>query len=98
MIFFALIALIGMYFLTPFRVSTQFSKKYNGSDQRPKTDNDTQLYEIKVIMDKYDLLKVLQDNNIIEQEKLRLIYASHFLDEINPYIIKPPNLTKGLKW
>jgi hypothetical protein len=71
----------------------------SGNDERNIIiKNDTNIIKIKILMDKYKLLQKLQNNDIPNQVKLRKIYESHFFDEYNTYVIKPPNLTKGLKW
>jgi hypothetical protein len=94
------IELIGFYNL---KQNLQLVKiinkiKNNGFDQRNVQENVTSISEIATFMSKKELLKELEDENIIEQKKLQLIYASHFLEELNPHVIKAPNLTKGLKW
>jgi hypothetical protein len=74
------------------------NKNIAGYDNRFEKKNDTDIGLLRLYRNKYDLLKILERDDIVEQEKLRLIYASHFLDDMNPYVIKGPNFTKGLKW
>ena len=74
-------------------------------DQRPincqmpiKNVTETSVQEIKMFMDKKALLNVLEKENMLVQDKLRLIYAAHFLDDLNPNTIRAGNITKGLRW
>jgi hypothetical protein len=86
----------------------RIGRSNNGDDQRHYTSaqrpincqnvTETSVQEIKLMMDKLDLLKVLENEYVAEHDKMRLIYASHFLDELNPHIIRAANLTKGLRW
>jgi len=59
---------------------------------------ETSVQEIKMFMDKKALLNVLENENMLAEDKLRLIYAAHFLDELNPNKIRAGNITKGLRW
>jgi hypothetical protein len=85
--------------------------KLDGYDQRPincqrytfdqryiKNVTETSVQEIKTFMDKKALLNVLEKENMLAEDKLRLIYAAHFLDELNPNKIRAGNITKGLRW
>jgi hypothetical protein len=49
-------------------------------------------------MDKKALLNILEKENMLDQDKLRMIYAAHFFDELNPNKIRAGNITKGLRW
>jgi len=70
----------------------------SGYDKRPINETLVNLYEFNKNYQKLKLLKKIQSNNTNEKDKIKLIYDSHLIDELNPNVIKPPNLTKGLKF
>jgi hypothetical protein len=73
--------------------------KYSGYDYRP-FDNKSEV-DINVIRNyffKKDLLHLLQSDSINYNQKILMIYKVALFDDINPYVISAPNLTKGLKW
>jgi hypothetical protein len=67
-------------------------------DERQINESCIDIHTIKLYHDKMKLLRLLQSSEINDEEKVRIIYKSHLLDEVNPNIIKPPNFTKGLKF
>jgi hypothetical protein len=71
-------------------------KKYSGIDERPINETCADIHTIKLYHEKMKLLKLLQSSEINDEEKVKIIYKSRLLDELNPNIIKPPNFTKGL--
>lgn len=109
MLFAALFAFIAVYNIRHImRLDTVKDKivgKLDGYDQRPincqrpiKNVTETSVQEIKMFMDKKALLNVLEKENMLVQDKLRLIYTAHFLDDLNPNTIRAGNITKGLRW
>jgi hypothetical protein len=113
MLFAALFAFIAVYNIRHImRLDTVKDKivgKLDGYDQRYTFDQksyqmpisnvtETSVQEIKTFMDKKALLNVLEKENMLAEDKLRLIYAAHFLDELNPNKIRAGNITKGLRW
>jgi len=83
----------------------QYKNKSNssGADERPldiiqSLENVTNIAEIIEVFKKNKLLKTLEDNNITNEQKIDILFLSRFVDELNPNVIKAPNLTKGLKW
>jgi len=56
------------------------------------------LYEFTRNYERIKLLEQLRSTNTTQNDKLKLIYNSNVLYEMNPNVIKPPNLTKGLKF
>jgi len=69
----------------------------DGFDHRPITEQNI-INDVYTHMKKYELLKKLRNSNIGDNDKLRLIYASRFCDELNLNIVTGSNYTKGLKW
>jgi hypothetical protein len=76
--------------------------EFAGYDERfiNKTEpiNFDLLYEFNRNYEKVKLLEKLSSTNINQNDKLKLIYNSNVLYEMNPNVIKAPNLTKGLKF
>jgi hypothetical protein len=98
------ISFVGLYNITRFVTFKIFNELNNrpGYDERPlstrSVKNDTDIGLLRLYRNKYDLIKALEREDLVELDKLRLIYASHFFDELNPYIIRAPNFTRGLRW
>ena len=80
----------------------KLKSEFNGYDQRfsneTKTIDFELLYKFSRNYEKVKLLEKLRSTNINQNDKLKLIYNSNVLYEMNPNVIKPPNLTKGLKF
>jgi len=82
--------------------SNKLKNEFNGYDQR--FSNETGpidfdvLYEFNRNYEKIKLLEKLRSTNVNQYDKLKLIYNSRFLDDLNTNVIKAPNLTKGLKF
>jgi len=76
----------------------QVKKKYSGIDERPINESSTDINTIKVYHEKMQLLKLLQSPEMNDEEKVKIIYNSRLLDDLNPNSIKPPNFTKGLRF
>jgi 3-methyladenine DNA glycosylase AlkC len=96
MLFFSLFFFIGSIYVT--RIPFSLLCKKEGYDNRQITENVTHISIIRAHFIKRDLIKRLKDINIVDQEKIREIFASHLLDELNPNIIRGPNHMKGLRW
>jgi len=73
-------------------------KNCSGYDNRPYTNNETNIITIKDYFFKYKLLQSLNSSTTGKNEKMRIVYSSSFLDDFNPYVIKSPNVSKGLRW
>ena len=93
---FTFFTFIGLCFSA--RMSLILRDRLSGYDQRPPVKVVETNVSVLSLRRKYDLLKRLENEHLAEHSKLRLIYASHFLDELNPYIIRAPNMSKGLQW
>ena len=80
----------------------KLKNEFNGYDQRfsneTKTNDFELLYKFNRNYKKIKLLEKLRSTNINQNDKLKLIYNSNVLYEMNPNVIKGPNLTKGLKF
>jgi len=109
MLFFSLFFFIGAIYVTriPFGLLYKNAKKsdvgapyknIDGYDNRQLTENVTDILVIRAHFIKRDLIRRLKDVNIVDQEKTKMIYASHLLDDLNPNILRGPNYTKGLRW
>jgi hypothetical protein len=77
-----------------------FDQRYTERSYQMPISNvtETSVQEIKMFMDKKALLNILEKENMLDQDKLRMIYAAHFFDELNPNKIRAGNITKGLRW
>lgn len=93
---FTFFTFVGLFFTT--RLSLILRDRLAGYDQRPPIKVVETNVSVLSLRKKYDLLKRLENEHLAEHSKLRLIYASHFLDDLNPYIIRAPNMSKGLQW
>jgi len=96
MLFFSLFFFIGAIYVT--RIPFYLLCKKEGYDNRNIAENVTEISIIRAHFIKKELINRLKDINIIDQEKFKMIYASHLLDELNPNIIRGPNHMKGLRW
>lgn len=76
--------------------------EFSGYDERfsneTKTVDFELLYKFNRNYEKVKLLEKLRSKEIDQYEKIKLIYNSNVLYEMNPNVIKPPNLTKGLQF
>jgi hypothetical protein len=72
--------------------------KYSGYDERPLNQTYVNMYEVRKNHERMKLIKKLQSLNITDETKLKLIFESYLVDDLNPNVVKPPNLLKGLKF
>lgn len=76
----------------------EIPKKYSGYDERPRNESFVNMYEIRKSHQKMKLLKMLKSPNISDEIKVKIIYDSYLLDELNPNIVRASNLSKGLRF
>jgi len=92
--------LLGFFFYMLVNKNTFFKLNQCNSGFDERKMNDTILIDIRRVRlnnEKWKLLYDLNSPTKTDLEKVKLIEMSRILDDLNPRVVKAPNLFKGIK-